>query len=154
MTRLCLRLGISLLTLAVMLTACGGGAATEAPTAAPVSQDTPIPSGGDTPAPEATARPANEIQADVPMLDNPIDLKITNNGTVINYKAEGTVETATTFYQEQLEANGWERINKTDSGFGDSITLLRKKPDQTISVTIQSIAGSSTVRIQITLSPK
>ncbi len=144
--------------LAGLLVACGSSAGPQptevAPTTAPVVANTPAASGGPDSTPAVAPTDANTLQDDVPMLDNPVDLKITSEGTFISYKAEATVEAATTFYQEQLEAAGWERVNKTDSGFGDSITLLRKKPDQNISVTIQSIAGSSQVRVQITLSPK
>ena len=151
------RLAITLL--AGFLVACGSSAGPQptegvAPTSAPVEANTPVPSGGTEPTPEAAPTDPNTVQDDVPMLDNPVDLKVTSNGTFISYKAEGPVETAITFYQEQLEAAGWERVNKNDTGFGDSITLLRKKPDQNISVTIQSIAGSTQVRVQITLTPK
>lgn len=144
--------------LAGLLMACGSTAGPQptevAPTSPPAVVNTAAPSDNSEPTPEAAPTDANTVQADVPMLDNPVDLKVTSNGTFIAYKAESTFEAATAFYQEQLEANGWERVNKNDTGFAENITLLRKKPDQNISVTIQLIAGSTQVRVQITLSPK
>ena len=130
------------LVLSLAVSACGGGGATE---------EGPATGGGGAPA--ATATEA-ALQEDVPILEGATDLKITSGGAVINYQVESTVAEATQFYQEQLAALGWEQLNKKDSGFGDSITLLRSKPEQNISVTLQSIAGSTSVRVQITLTPK
>jgi len=148
-----LRLARSLLLIGgtcFVLTACGGQAVT---TTEPVVADTPV--GGATPQvePTATADP-NTLPEDIPILDNAENLKITLKATYITYQAVSTVQDATAFYQEQLEATGWERVNKNDSGFGDSITLLRSKPDQNISVTLQSISGSDKIRVLIMLSPK
>jgi len=130
------------LAVSLAVSACGGGGATE---------EGPATGGGGAPA--ATATEA-ALQEDVPILEGATDLKITSGGAVINYQVESTVAEATQFYQEQLAALGWEQLNKKDSGFGDSITLLRSKPEQNISVTLQSIAGSTSVRVQITLTPK
>ena len=133
------------LAVSLAVSACGGGGATEEGPAAG--------GGGGVPAPAATATEA-ALQEDVPILEGATDLKITSGGAVINYQVESTVAEATQFYQEQLAALGWEQRSRTDSGFGDSITLLRSKPEQNISVTLQSIAGSTNVRVQITLTPK
>lgn len=136
--------------LCVLLTACGGQAAQ---TAQPAATDTPA--GESTPRAEPTATTdANALPEDVPILNNAENLKVTLKGTYITYQAASTVEDATRFYQESLEAAGWERVNKNDSGFGDSITLLRSKPDQNIAVTLQSIPGGDKVRVLIVLSPK
>lgn len=138
------------LVLSLAVSACGGGGATEEGPAAGGGDTT---TGGGGGAPAATATEA-ALQEDVPILEGATDLKITSGGAVINYQVESTVAEATQFYQEQLAALGWEQLNKKDSGFGDSITLLRSKPEQNISVTLQSIAGSTSVRVQITLTPK
>jgi hypothetical protein len=133
------------------MSACAGngGATTEAETPA-------------VPQPEAaTAGPAatptenlNVLPEDVPILEGAESLEVTLDGTYISYQAPSTVDDATKFYQDQLEAAGWERVNKKDSGFGDSITLLRSKPEQNIAVTLQSISGSQNIRVLIVLSPK
>lgn len=149
-------LALCLALLALPLAACAPGAPVA--TSAPAVENTAAPAEGEATqaaAPEATPTPANEIPEDVPIYAGALNLVIKSGGTVINYETPpSTVKEVTAWYQQQLEAQGWERINKNDSGFGDSITLLRKKPDQTISVTLQSIAGSENVRVQITLSPK
>jgi hypothetical protein len=146
---------LCLVLLMLTLAACAPGAPA---TSAPAVEDTAAPSDSEAtqaPAPEASPTPANEIQADVPIFEGALNMVIKSGGNFISYETPpSTVKDVTTWYQQELEAQGWERINKTDSGFGDSITLLRKKPDQTISVTLQSIAGSENVRVQITLSPK
>lgn len=101
---------------------------------------------------EATATPANEIADDVPIVAGALELTVSDGGSTIAYQAPNTtVEKMVEFYATELEALGWERVNQRDSGFGDSITLLRKKPDKNISVTLQSIAGSPNVRVLITL---
>ena len=145
----CLLLAFLLLSLAA---ACGGGAPT------PDTGGGGVPTGGGETggAPPAAPTPTEaSAQADVPIMEGAIELKITSGGNLINYQVEETtVDEVTKFYQEALAAMGWEQLSKRDSGFGDSITLLRSKPDQNISVTIQSIAGSNNVRVMITLAPK
>ena len=96
----------------------------------------------------------NTVADDVPLMDGAVGLKVSLNGTYIAYQVASTIEEATKFYQARLADNGWEQLNKSDSGFGDSITLLRSKPDQNISVTLQSISGSSNIRVLIVLLPK
>lgn len=104
---------------------------------------------------EATAMPADEIAEDVPIIEGALELTVTGGGSSITYQAPNTtVEKMVEFYATELEARGWQRVNQRDSGFGDSITLLRKKPDRNISVTLQSIAGSPNVRVLITLISK
>jgi len=135
------------LAVSLALSACGGGGG-----GAPSG-----PSGGEaTAATASTPTPdsLSQIQEDVPILDGAVNLKVSSGGTVIRYEAPSTVQDATDFYQTQMAEQGWEQQNKGDSGFGDSITLLRSKPEQTISVTIQSIPNSDDVRVLITLSPK
>ncbi len=134
------------LLLTFLLASC----AAKAPTPASGSSSQSGSSGG--PAPTEAAEIT--IQDDVPMMEAPLDLTVTSGGTYISYQAESTVDEATKFYQEQLEISGWERVNRNDTGFGDSITLLRAKPDQKITVTLQSIAGSTKIRVLITLSPR
>ncbi len=146
MKRLITTMGL-LLIVSLGLAACSGPAGTAQPVATSQTAATTGPQAANTATP-------NTIQADVPMLDNAQSLQVSLNGTYIAYEAKSTIGEATTFYQVQLEANGWERVNKNDSGFGDSITLLRSKPDQKISVTLQSISGSDNIRVLIALSPK
>lgn len=137
--------GGMILAASLWLAACGGGSAPPASNGA----------GGPTqPVGSPTVPPETQIQEDVPILDGALDLRVTSNGTFIRYEAPSTIEDAIKFYQDQLAVQGWEQQNKGDSGFGDSITLLRSKGNQNISVTLQSIAGSDNVRVQIALSPK
>ncbi len=132
---------VLVMALVSLLAACGGGAQP------PVSAGGE--SGGGAPAP-ATPEPA--VAEDVPVLDGAFELVVRENGNYISYQADVPFEEAAQYYDTELAALGWERINKKDSGFGDSITLLRKKPDKRISVTVQGVGGSgSTVRVLISV---
>jgi len=137
--------GGTLLIVCSVLAACGGGSGTPAGSSSNSGNSNP---------PTGAAPPELQVQEDVPILEGALDLKVTSNGTYITYAALGTVDDATQFYQEQLAALGWEQKNRQDSGFGDSITLLRSKPDQNISVTIQSVSGGENIKVLIALSPK
>jgi len=145
-----------LLVAALGLAACGGGGQAGVEGGGGSSGPEATAPGGEPPAGETlpTAPPAPEIPETVPILAEPIDLQVTSNGTYITYQAATTVEEATKFYQEELAARGWEQKSRTDSGFGDSITLLRSHTEYNISVTIQSVAGSDNVKVAITLIPK
>lgn len=145
-----------LLALTVTLTACGpamtgGGAPAPEPTEPPAVVDQ-----GDGPTEIVpTATPANVIPEDIPVVEGALELKVTAGGNTIAYQApETTLETVTAYYQTELETLGWVMVNKKDSGFADSITLLRKKPDRNLSITLQSIAGSQNVRVLITIVQK
>jgi hypothetical protein len=134
--------GLTGVVLMALCAACGGGAV-----ATPTGDSSGGGAGGSAVI-VVTATP--EYAADIPFAEGARDIKVKAKGTSITYDVDDTtVAEITTFYQEQLKALGWEQQSKKDSGFGDSITLLRKKPDATISVTIQSISGSNTVRVLI-----
>jgi hypothetical protein len=137
-----------MLVLCLALAACGGGGGggnTQTDTNGSVDGVV---------APTAPPVVEAEVPEDVPILEEATNMSVTSGGTVIRYEAPGTVEDATKWYQEEMLAAGWEQKSRTDTGFADSITLLRSKPDQNISITIQSIPGSDNVRVQIALSPK
>lgn len=136
-----------LLVLCLVLAACGGGGGNS-------NGGSSAPDDGGVPAPTALPVVEAEVPEDVPILEGATNVSVTSGGTVIRYEASGTVEDSTKWYQDELLAAGWEQKSRTDTGFADSITLLRSKPDQNISITIQSIPGSDSVRVQITLSPK
>ena len=148
------------LIVALGLAACGGAATPQIAATSVVNSSGGEPtatsaSAAPTAQPEPTTVPKNPVPDDVPMMPGATKLKTTADNTYIAYEvASTTVEAVTKFYQDELLTHGWEQINRSDSGFGDSITLLRTKPDQNISVTIQSVAGSETVRVQITLIKK
>jgi len=125
-----------LLALAMAMLACGGTAA---------------PTGGG-PAAGATLPP--DFPEDVPIMEGALGLQLTADNTYIAYEVPGDVEEVKVYYQEALAELGWEQLSRADSGFGDSITLLRSKPATNISVTIQSIPGSPNVRVLITLIEK
>ena len=141
-----LRWGTTLgLSLSLLLSACGGPAAG----AADVVDD----SGADASEPTPTAGP--QVPEHVPVLESAYDLQVTADGTYIAYKADeayaGTVE----YYKTELAAEGWEQINKNDAAFGESITLLRSRPEANISITIQSVPGDEeSVRVLISLTKK
>jgi hypothetical protein len=154
----------------VGLAACAQQPAAPAPAEASAETQAPAPTAEQPAAPAETTAPAAEpttpeageptgdfagVPADVPIYPNPLDLSVDATGTSISYQAENqTVQVLTEFYQAELKALGWEQKNKKDSGFGDSITILRSKPDHNISVTLQSIAGSGNVRVLITILKK
>lgn len=103
-------------------------------------------------APEAT--PTAEM-SDVPIYAGAEDYKTTNNGTYISYVVPNVaIADVTKFYQDELAASGWEQKNKKDSGFGESITILRSKPDKNISVSIDINVVNNGVRVLITIIPK
>lgn len=152
------------LWMVVVLAACGGGAPPVAPAQPAVAATSAPPSSGAEAAPtqipvEEPVQPQEpqgpQVPEIVPVYEGAVDLKVTNDNSYIAYQIpEGTVEEVTKFYQEQLLLLGWEQKNKKDSGFGDSITLLRSRPDYNISVTIQSVSGSKSIRVLISLIPK
>jgi hypothetical protein len=128
---------------------CGLGlllaAACSAPAASPAVDD----------APAATATPGPDLPDGVPVLDNAADLSVTADGSYIAYTAAATFDDTVAFYQDQLAANGWERINQNDAAFGSSTTLLRARPEANISVTIQSVPGDdNAVRVLISWTKK
>lgn len=101
---------------------------------------------------EGEAEPEdNGIHPDVPIMEGADKLVVASQGAYITYEVLYTVEEVKTFYQEQLLANGWEQKNKVDSGFGESVTIIRSKPEYNISVTAQNLAGREGTRILITL---
>ncbi|OGO26721.1 MAG: hypothetical protein A2136_00795 [Chloroflexi bacterium RBG_16_54_11] len=99
--------------------------------------------------------PSTPETSDFPIFEGAVDYKSTGDGTYISYNVpDTTVEIVSKFYLEQLAAQGWEQKNKQDTGFGGSITIVRSKPDTTISVTIDTNAVNNGVRVLITLIPK
>ncbi len=150
MKRQMITLAITFL-IGLTMPACAGNGGATAEAETPV---VPQPEAATVGPVETPTEDPNVVPEDVPILEGAESLEITLEGTYISYQAPSTVDEATKFYQEQLEAAGWARVNKKDSGFGDSITLLRSKPEQTIAVTLQSISGSQNVRVLIALSPK
>jgi hypothetical protein len=91
------------------------------------------------------------VQDDVPIMDNPIELVVTANGTYIRYKVVSTVEAASEYYKTRLEELGFSAPNKQDVGFGGSMTLLRSKEDKNITITLQSIPESEEIRVLISV---
>jgi hypothetical protein len=139
-----LRWGITLgLGLSLLLTACG-------PAAGGAPDD-----GGDGDAPAATATVGIAVPEHVPVLASAYDLQVTADGTYIAYKADEPYDTTVEYYQSELVAEGWEQINKNDAAFGESVTLLRSRPEANISITIQSVPGDApSVRVLISLTKK
>jgi hypothetical protein len=141
-----------------ILAACGGGGGQEA--AAPAEQaaesaEQPVASGGQPEqAVEDQPGPDEGFPEDIPQLPNPENMRVEANGTYIYYETVSTVEEAYKYYDEELAAKGWERINKQDSGFETSITLLRSRPEHNVTITIQAIPDSDKVRVLISLIPK
>ncbi len=106
-----------------------------------------------TAAPTPTAGP--QVPEGVPVLETAFDLAVTSDGSYIAYKAPESFEQAVAFYQTGLADAGWERINKNDAAFGSSTTLLRARPEATISVTIQAVPGNdNAVRVLISYTKK
>ncbi|MCC7358237.1 MAG: hypothetical protein IT317_02100 [Anaerolineales bacterium] len=142
-----LRWGVGLgLGLSLLLSACGGDA--------PAGGDSG--GGGDTGG-GAAATPTTGIAVPehVPILAGAYDLTVTADGTYIAYKADEAYDAAVEYYQSELVAQGWEQINKNDAAFGESITLLRSRPEANISITIQSVPGDApSVRVLISLTKK
>lgn len=137
--------------LALVLAACAASGSSEEPTVAPENVESEaVPAVPE----EPEASPTPEI-SDVPIFEGAIDYKSTGDGTYITYTVpDTTVEIVTKFYQEQLAAQGWEQKNKNDTGFGESITILRVKPETNISVSINQNIVNNGVRVLITLIPK
>ena len=139
---------VFVIALASALSACAASGSADIATVAPENtQSEVIPA-----EPEATPTP--EI-SDVPIFEGAVDYKSTGDGTYITYNVpDTTVEIVSNFYKEQLAAQGWEQINKKDTGFGESITIMRSKPEMNVSVTINTNVVNKGVRVLITLIPK
>lgn len=153
---------VFVVVIATALAACGGGAAPQEPPAAPQATKAPstgAPAAPEQPAatqPEAPAEPSGPQVPDiVPIIEGATNLNITGDYSYIAYQApDMTLEEAIAFYQAELAARGWVQKNKKDGGVGDSITMLRTHEDYNISVTIQTIPNSTTLRVLIALTPK
>jgi hypothetical protein len=149
--------------LAVFLGACAAPESAVEPApqseeeAAPAEETAPDevveePADSEPAAPEAS--PTAEM-SDVPIYAGAEDYKTTNNGTYISYVIpDVAIADVIKFYQDELAADGWEQKNKKDSGFGESITILRSKPDKNISVSIDTNVVNNGVRVLITIIPK
>jgi hypothetical protein len=136
--------------LVLFLAACAAPTATE--TAA--SQPTATEQASEETVPVIEATPT-EAGLPVPVFDGAQKYRSSNNNTYISYEVpDTTVEVVAAFYREQLAAEGWEQKNKTDTGFGGSVTILRSKPDKNISVSIDTNVVNNGVRVLITIIPK
>jgi hypothetical protein len=158
---------VSALAALLLLAACAASGGTEQPAAQP--EGAGAPEEAEAPAEEASteaeepgaAEPTEPLitptpeMSDVPIFEGAENYKSTGNGTYISYDVpDTTVDIVIKFYQEQLLALGWEQKSKTDTGFGQSITILRSKPDKNISVSIDTNVINNGVRVLITLIPK
>jgi hypothetical protein len=92
---------------------------------------------------------------DVPIAEGALNLKFAASNTYITYEVPGTVDEIVEYYRTELLALGWEkRGNSPESPLGGALTILRSKPDKNISVTVQSIPDSDSVRVLITVIQK
>lgn len=95
------------------------------------------------------------VPTDVPIHPDAEKLKFAAENTYITYEVAGGVDAIVEYYRTELEALGWEkRNNSPESPLGGALTLLRSKPDKNISVTIQSIPNSDSVRVLMTIISK
>ncbi len=116
-----------LVGLATMLAACGlKPKPTPKPTpVVPASTESTTSSGG-----EAATAPAAEsgpqIPDDVPVMPGAYKLQVLRHGTQIVYQVDGTIEDVIAFYQQELEALGWQMAGPPDNAVGSIATMLRE----------------------------
>jgi hypothetical protein len=92
------------------------------------------------------------LPTDVPMRADATNLKFAAANTYISYEVAGTVEEVVAYYRDSLEALEWKKQSKSaEQPIGGAVTLLRSKPDKSISVTVQAIPGSESVRVLISI---
>lgn len=95
------------------------------------------------------------LPIDVPIHESADKLKFAAGNTYITYEVPGTVDEIAEFYRAELLALGWEKKgNSPEQPLGGALTILRSKPDKNISVTVQSIPNSESVRVLITVISK
>lgn len=142
-----------LLMLSLFAAGCGGGQ----PAAEPAGGEQPAQAeaGSEAAAPVVEAQQPS-VPDNVPMLPDPIDLRVTNDSSYIAYQAQIGLQEAIQYYQDQFTELGWQTISKKETQFGDSITMLRAMPEkkQNISVTIQQVPEQEIVRVLITIIPR
>ncbi len=123
--------------LALLLVACGGGAATQAP--------------ADT-ATEAPPPLSEEIPDDLPIIDGAYNVDVTSKGSNVQFQVDGDVETVLAFYQENLPNHGWEETRSPDSAIGAMGAMSREnEAGDSLTINMQYNPTGDFVVVQIAL---
>lgn len=147
---------VSVLVLAFMLAACGGGESAPPPAelAEPAAaQPTTPPEPTAVPPTEAAAM--SEVRPDIPVLADAADLTTAaaDDGYSVSYRSASGLDGAAAFYQAQMPPQGWTYdANISSQAGGVNMVLAFHKDGETAAVTLTKVGDG--VQVVIAVSPR
>lgn len=94
---------------------------------------------------------SGEKPADIPLVDEPVEI-IFSSAELLSYTTPLDLEKVLSFYQEEMPAHDWQRVDDGSMIMADAAILEFSKPDRNANITlsINPQDGSTVVMVAIT----